>query len=444
MPRLSKVASSILSGIAAAGAMVLVIDSAHAGGFGVREQSAYFFGSAFAGAAAGGDISSMFWNSAATAAQPGCNFSSSSTAIFGHGGETAQAGLFVTGAPFPPAPGLPPSTDVAKNVDVPASYATCQLTDRLYAGLGLNGPFGLLTKPDNTWAGSPLAITSKVFSLDINPTLAYKVTPDLTVGVGLQVEYFSITLSHGPFNSLFGPLTGSRSYDADDWGVGATAGVLWQPSSATSIGVGYRSAVGIDAGGQFATTPGLLTGPAILTHANAALTLPEEVTLSARQYMTPQLALLGTVEWQNWSRLQNVTAVAAGCGGPCETLHLNYRDGWFYSIGAEYAYSPFLLLRAGFGYETSPIRDSTRDILVPDSDRYHLSAGASYKVTDRIVVDIGYSHIFFQDGTFCMANPLANGGSSHCNVATPPTAVLLSGKTDVSVDLLAVGLKYRF
>src|SRR5262249_22282273 len=161
----------------------------------------------------------------------------------------------------PPAPGLAPSTDVAVNVDVPASYATCQLTDRLYAGLGLNGPFGLLTKPDNTWAGSPLAITSKVFSLDINPTLAYKVTPDLTVGVGLQVEYFSITLGHGSFNSLFGPLTGSRTFDADDWSVGATAGVLWQPSAATSIGLGYRSAVGVSPSGQFATTPGILTGP---------------------------------------------------------------------------------------------------------------------------------------------------------------------------------------
>ncbi|MFP4539160.1 MAG: aromatic hydrocarbon degradation protein, partial [Dichotomicrobium sp.] len=45
--------------------------SAFAGGFAVREQSAYYQGMSFAGAAAGDDLSSMFWNSAAAAAAPG-------------------------------------------------------------------------------------------------------------------------------------------------------------------------------------------------------------------------------------------------------------------------------------------------------------------------------------------------------------------------------------
>jgi len=47
--------------------------SAHAGAFAVREQSSYYQGMSFAGAAAGDDISSMFWNSAAAAAAPGIN-----------------------------------------------------------------------------------------------------------------------------------------------------------------------------------------------------------------------------------------------------------------------------------------------------------------------------------------------------------------------------------
>jgi len=181
-----------------------------------------------------------------------------------------------------------------------------------------------------------------------------------------------------------------------------------------------------------------------MTGASAGLTLPDEVTLSARQYVSPTLALLGTIEWQNWSRLQNVTATSSGCGGICEVLHLNYRDGWFYSIGAEYAYSPWLTLRAGIAYEQSPIEDSNRDIIVPDSNRVQLSTGATYKYSEKISFDIGYSHLFFEDGTFCIANAAANGGTSHCNAATPATAVLLNGKIDVSADLLAVGLKYKF
>src|SRR5262249_43094895 len=161
-----------------------------------------------------------------------------------------------------------------------------------------------------------------------------------------------------------------------------------------------------------------------------------------RQYLSPQLALLGTIEWQNWSRVQNVTATSAGCpGGVCEVLNLNYRDGWQFSVGAEYAWNPLLTLRAGIAYETSPIRDSTRDILLPDSNRVELAVGASYKLSETMSVDAAYSHLFFADGSYCIANASINGGTTHCNAATPATAVLLNGKADVSADLLAVGLK---
>jgi long-chain fatty acid transport protein len=126
----------------------------------------------------------------------------------------------------------------------------------------------------------------------------------------------------------------------------------------------------------------------------------------------------------------------------CEVLNLNYRDGWLYSIGAEYALNPALTLRAGVAYETSPIQDSTRDIILPDSNRVELAVGASYKYSDRLTFDAGYSHLFFQDGSFCIASPAT--GSTHCNAATPAPAVLISGKTDVAADLLAFGLKYKF
>jgi long-chain fatty acid transport protein len=417
---------------------------AQAGAFAVREQSAYFLGSAFAGSAAGDDVSSMFWNSAAAASRPGCNLSANLTAVFGSADESAHAGLFVTGAP-PIAPGLTPtSTNVGSSSVVPSSYGTCQLTERLYAGLGVNAPFGFLTKPDLNWAGSPIANTSKIFSTDFNPTLAYRLTPEITIGAGLQIEYFYIKLNHGSFDTVLGtPLIGSRAYEADDWAVGATAGVLWTPTQATSIGLGYRSAVGVDVSGDYVRTPGLQAPPAVSTSAAASVTLPDEITLSIRQNVWSHLAVLATVEWQNWSRAQNVTAMSTGCaGGVCEVLNLNYRDGWFYSIGAEYAYSPWLKLRTGLAFETSPIKDSTRDILLPDSNRIHLSLGASYRYSDHVTVDFGYAHIFFENGSFCIANP--SGGSSHCTAATAPGTVLLSGKADVETDLIAVGLKYKF
>jgi long-chain fatty acid transport protein len=228
--------------------------------------------------------------------------------------------------------------------------------------------------------------------------------------------------------------------------VGGTAGVLWQPLPGTALGVGYRSAIGLDVGGTFRRGPGLTTGPALAAGAEAGLTLPEEVTFSFRQVVAPGWTLLGTVEWQNWSRLGDVPAVGSGCGasGVCETLNLNYRDGWFYALGAEYAYSPALVLRAGVAYEVSPIEDRTRDILVPDSNRVFLGLGASYKYSEQIIVDFAYSHIFFEDAPFCIASAAANNGSTHCNSGTPSAAVLLRGDSETSVDIVSLGLRYRF
>src|SRR5690606_19209319 len=169
---------------------------------------------------------------------------------------------------------------------VPASYLTCQLSDKLFVGMALNSQVGLLTKPDDLrWAGSPIPVTSKVFSANLNPMLAYKLTPALTVGVGLQVEYLRIRLNHASFPSLIGPLVGARSYEADDWGVGATAGIVWQPMPGTSLGLGYRSAVHLDVEGTFRREPSLT--PGVTTSAEAGLTLPEQVTLSLRQAVMP-------------------------------------------------------------------------------------------------------------------------------------------------------------
>ena len=55
----------------ALGFLVIATAQASAGGFGIREQSAYGQGTSFAGIAAGGALSSMFWNPATMTQVPG-------------------------------------------------------------------------------------------------------------------------------------------------------------------------------------------------------------------------------------------------------------------------------------------------------------------------------------------------------------------------------------
>ena len=117
----------------------------------------------------------------------------------------------------------------------------------------------------------------------------------------------------------------------------------------------------------------------------------------------------------------------------------NWSDGWFFSVGGEYDYSPVLTLRSGVAYELSPEDDPTkRFTIIPDNNRVWLNFGASYKLPDNLfpwsqstTIDIAYAHVFVQDGAFdrpAVVNP----------------AVTVSGKIDASADLISVGMRTRW
>jgi long-chain fatty acid transport protein len=401
---------------------------AQAGGFAVREQSAYYQGMSFAGAGTGDTLSSMYWNSAAAAAAPGMNTETHVSIILPDSEITATDGLalLVTSDSE--------SGDIADPALIPASYANYQLTDQLYFGLAINSGFGLVTKPDNVdWAGSVLAITSDVFSLNVNPTLAYKVTPELTIGVGVQIEYLNVRLNNdpSPLSLLGAPFPAGlapRTAEVDDVGFGVTAGATWTPVAGTTLGIGWRSAVDFDLKGDFEDFR-------VAGDAEAQLTLPDIVTIGLRQRLTESLDLLLGYEWTNWSRVGTIPVVVEGA--VAEELRLEYEDGHFVSAGLEYDYSPATTLRFGVAWEKSPIPDDERNVLLPDSDRIWLSVGATHRFTDRISVDIGYTHIFAEDARICRG---ADGGPSACGAAFN----LIEAEAESSVDIISASFKYKW
>ena len=322
--------------------------------------------------------------------------------------------------------------NVGNQAIVPSTYLSYQLSPSLVFGFSLNAPFGLSTEPENrVWAGQTQARTSKIETYNAQPVLAYRVNPTLIIAAGLQIEYIEGTLKSASGGA---PTSANAVIKGDDIALGFTAGILWQPALGTSVGLGFRSSIDHTLEGNFHVV-GPLSG---LTEAgiSAGIKTPETVTLSLRQALTPQLTGLATVEWANWSRLDQLrvvcqdTALAGSCSGPAPgvTLPLGWHDGWFFALGAEYAYSPQLTLRAGGAYEISPIQNADeRPARLPDSDRIWASIGASYKWSERITLDFGYTHIFADDAQI----ERTDGG------------VLLVASTEGSVDILTVGLKMK-
>lgn len=429
---------AISGGVVASAVLALVAlsQTAHAGGFAVREQSTEFQGMSFAGnAAAGGGLSGMFWNPAIAAYAPvGIYTESHYAAII--------ANSEITGDAFagPVNLGMARSSgDIAKDAVVPSSYLSYRLGDRLVAAVSVNSPFGLVTEPSNRlWAGQTFARTSEIKTYNVAPTLAYMLTPSLAVGVGVQIQHIEGRLKNASGVTAASPNAVIRG---DDTAFGLTAGVSWTPTRTTVIGLGYRSSIDHTLEGTI-SVPGSPLQPAAAGAAmKAGVTLPDTVTLSLRQSLTERWRVLGTVEYAHWDRVEKLDIVCANNAAPnvvfcplgngqlVRSLDLGWHDGWFFALGAEHDYSERLKLRAGIAYELSPVQNpDERTLRVPDSDRFWASLGATYKWSEKIALDFAYTHIFMV------------GDDA---IDRTESGLRFVGKVDASVDIVSASLKIR-
>jgi long-chain fatty acid transport protein len=419
------------------GTLLAATIGANAGGFAVREQSAYSQGASFAGAAAGGTVSSQFWNPATMTQMPGIQSDFSVSGIIPYSVNSPTSGTLL-------ALGLGGTDNIANSSLAPSAYFSWQVNPQLWLGLAVNAPYGLAEGFPDMWAGRNYAASSSYLkTYDTTVSTAYAINEWISIGIGAQFQYADAKLTKG---FALTP-TSQLALDGTGWGYGFIAGVTVTPTPTTKIGIGYRSGIDQKINGTLALPAGVFFSPPFSTPGSVSTTihLPDVVSLGIRQMLSPQWTVMGTVEWSNWSRIGTAIVtqpsgapalVLSGPGlpGGAATVPFEYKDGWLFSIGAEYLWNDQLTLRAGVGYEQSPITDQVRVPLVPDNDRTWLSAGATVNLTNALSFDMAYSHLFVKATPINIApgNPSFNG------------AVTYIGTVDSHVDIFSLELKYRW
>lgn len=435
---------------------ITVAAEAMAGGIALREQSTVFQGTAFAGDAAGGALSSSFWNPAAlTDAKAGFNTKSAASAIFGNSTVTTRPGTTfpVPAGPLSSAAFIGSETDISRPALIGASYSSYRLNKDLVLGLSVTSPWGLSTEASNSnWGGQYHGRSGNIFSLNVSPMASYDIMPGLTIGGGAQVQYARIS-----FKAALDPIPGLQNagFEVDDVAFGGSLGVLWKPVAGTSIGLGWRSAIKHNFEGNYFSVAGTLTAPVpgvgLVTRPFADgglagdVTLPDVVTLSFRQSLDSRTRVLGTAEWTQWSKFGTVVFSATSSGGApllgapittgqaVNTFAFNWHDAWMFSLGGEYDISPTWTVRAGAAYERSPIQNANeRFTLITDSNRIWLSSGTSFKLNDTVSLDLAYSHIFFADA------------SIDRTTTTSGKNFAFEGDVSTHIDIVSAGLRVNW
>ena len=111
--------------------------------------------------------------------------------------------------------------------------------------------------------------------------------------------------------------------------------------------------------------------------------------------------------WFCWRKLENggsitnVASVFEELVIQTDTLDFpkeqNWKDTIRIAIGTTFKCNDKWTYRAGLAFDESPVRSKEfRTLRIPDSDRYWLSAGASYNMTSNYSIDLGYTYIFAQ------------------------------------------------
>jgi long-chain fatty acid transport protein len=426
-------------------------NTAGASAFQLLEQNASGLGNAYAGQGASAqDASTVFFNPAGMTKLPGRNVVGALNAIkpsakFTNTGSTVaplQTSLGGNGG------------DAGDWALVPNAYLSWQLTPQLFVGVGVNAPFGLKTEYDPTWVGRFHAIESDLKTINVNPSVAWKVSDTLSIGGGINYQRADATLSNAVNYSAaaFGAggaglvaaiggagQEGIAQVKGDDTAWGYNFGIMVDLGPNTRIGAAYRSSMKYTIEGDvtFSNRPALLAGGIPNGPVRADIKLPATASINLFHKISPQWDLLADVNWTDWSTLKSLDIFRTN-GTLLSTTPLNWKDTWRVGVGANYHFNDLWTLRFGTAYDQSPVPDADRTPRIPDQDRVWLAIGAQYRMSKQLALDFGYAHLFVKDASM--------------NLCPPPQATTpaCAGKNNLvgdysnKVDIISAQMRYAF
>ncbi len=400
-----------------------------AAGFQLKEQSAEGQGNSFAGQTAKAvDASTIFFNPAGMTRIKGNEVQSNLSYIapqakYSHQSSSSLGGL------FPKKNGI----NGGESAFVPAAYALWDYSDEMKFGLSINAPFGLSTKFDENWVGAQYNVFSEVKTINLAPSIAYKVNDKLSVGGNVQFQKIEGELTN---KSVFGVAQAALTkLSADDTGFGYGLGLLYEYSDRGRVGFNYRSQIKHTLKGKVSTA----SVPSTLLNFNATadLTLPAVASLGIYHEVSDQWALLADIAWTDWSQFDELQVVNTDTNTKvANPTQYNWDDTVFAAIGANYQYSDKLQLKFGIAYDQGAANDDDRTAGIPDATRYWTSIGASYQLNKKTRLNLGYSHI--------EAKQAKVTEGSKASVQGAPIGSRYSGEFNPKVDILSLGVSYRF
>lgn len=308
------------------------------------------------------------------------------------------------------------------DISTPMNISTTwRILDGFYGGVSLYTPYGSAINWGEHWPGAVLNQKVSIKMFTVQPTLSYRLLPNLSVGAGLMVSWGSVDLYKGllggeslnrlmnalgmPPEAMYSPgatpasvnLTGSSRL-----ALGYNIGALWDISHRWSVGLSYRSKMTMtvekgDAAVSYSGAAESMLSPVLdnLNHTNFRASLPCPYVLTGGVAYKPadNITLAFDLQLNGWGTYKYLDIEFAGLDAFNQHLEKNYHNSLTYHLGAQWGVTHRLDLRAGLMIDTSPCDKNYYNPETPGQTRIEPSVGLSFRPVGNLSVDFAFMYV---------------------------------------------------
>ncbi len=411
----------LLSALAAA----VVTFSAVAEGYQVNTLSAKQNGMGHTGTALKLNSESMIFNPAGMGFMDRTlDVSGTVTGIFATGTATVGNTKYTTDNPA--------STPLSLNLGF-------SIYDNLKAGVSFYTPYGSNINWTDNWAGALLNQSCKLATYTIQPTVAWRPIPRLSVGAGLMMTWGTVDLNKG----LVSPQTadailGMNGIDyrfgttvpasvnlngSTKIAVGFNIGAMYDINDRWTVGASYRSEMKmkVKAGTASVSYVNEISKQlleqrlGLLDQANFKAEMPCVAILNVGGSFKPidNLVVAADVQLSFWSAYKqlDIEFLSEQLIPYNQHLPKNYRNALCYHIGAEWGVTKRFDLRAGMMIDTAPMRDDIYNPETPGMTKIEPSLGLSFRPVSNFSIDVAFMYVagLGKDNASCSYKNLVTG-----------------------------------
>jgi long-chain fatty acid transport protein len=260
-------------------------------------------------------------------------------------------------------------------------------------GVGAYAPYGgNMSWPQNTGFRT-VAISGNLKYITINPVVAVKLTPTLSIGGGPMFNYGDISMYQGLRN--FSTPSNYFNFRGDGWSYGYNVGIRWQPYEKLSFGATLRSSASMNFQGN--TEIKYISGPYIrptTRGASADFTFPMTTVLGVSYRPTPKWNLEFDANHTGWNSFDTVTIEQSPppLSNPFNQnvpVNLSWQASWMYEFGVTRYFDSGWHVSGGYVFNANSVPDTYYTPLAADLNRNFFSLGTGFS-GKRFNFDIAY------------------------------------------------------